>query len=190
MRSTLGFCVVLVGLGLALPAKAEEPPAAPMVEEPVGYREDAYRAPVPATLSGASVVTTAEAHALWEGGNTAFVDVLPRTPKPADLPAGTIWKEKPHVSIKGALWLPNTGYGKLADVTLAYFRQGLEKAAGGDVNAPLLFFCLPDCWMSWNAAKRAVSLGYTRVYWYPEGSDGWAAAGYPTETLRPEPGGE
>ena len=31
--------------------------------------------------------------------------------------------------------------------------------------------------MSWNAAKRAVALGYSAVNWYPEGVDGWAAAG-------------
>ena len=39
--------------------------------------------------------------------------------------------------------------------------------------------------MSWNAAKRALALGYTRVAWYPEGTDGWAADGLPLEARTP-----
>jgi coenzyme PQQ precursor peptide PqqA len=41
--------------------------------------------------------------------------------------------------------------------------------------------------MSWNAAKRALALGYRNVVWYPEGSDGWAAAGLPLQAAEPEP---
>ena len=41
------------------------------------------------------------------------------------------------------------------------------------------------CWMSWNAAKRAVALGYTGVNWFPEGSDGWVAAGGDLVTAEP-----
>ncbi len=186
-KVVLPFLFVLAVAGLAV---AEEVPASKTVaEEPGDYRQDEYRAPVPATLAGATVVSTEEAHRLWASGEAEFIDVLPRPPKPKDLPEGTIWKEKPRISVKGALWLPNTGYGKLADVTLDYFRKGLEKASGGDKEHPLLFFCLPDCWMSWNAARRALELGYGKVYWYPDGSDGWAAAGYPSEQLTPEPGG-
>jgi PQQ-dependent catabolism-associated CXXCW motif protein len=42
-----------------------------------------------------------------------------------------------------------------------------------------VFFCLKDCWMSWNAAKRALSLGYRNVMWFSEGTDGWQELGYP-----------
>lgn len=190
--------LLLLGLLLLVPTGlAAEETAAPQagtirqtVEEPTAYREDEYRAPVPATLAGATVVSTAEAHALWESGGATFIDVLPKPPKPANLPEGTVWNEKPRISIERAIWLPNTGYGKLADVTLAYFRAGLDKATRGDMTKPLLFFCLPDCWMSWNAAKRALELGYGNVYWYPEGSEGWAAAGYPTKQLQPEHGAD
>jgi PQQ-dependent catabolism-associated CXXCW motif protein len=159
-------------------------------EEPAGYRESEYRAEVPATLSGATVVSTEAAHALWKTGQVAFIDVLPRAPKPENLPAGTVWNEKPRLSVPAALWLPNVGYGRLADVMQSYFRAGLEKATSGDKDRPMLFFCLSGCWMSWNAAKRAVEYGYTRVFWYPQGTDGWTAAGYPTERLDPEPGGQ
>ena len=80
------------------------------VPEPASYRGEPYRAPVPDTLAGARVVTTPEAYALWQSGDAAFVDVLPRPPKPAGLPEDTIWRDKPRLSIPGAIWLPNTGY--------------------------------------------------------------------------------
>ncbi|MFB9953250.1 PQQ-dependent catabolism-associated CXXCW motif protein [Rhizobium puerariae] len=190
MTARATFLPFVLVAGLAAPAIAADVSAPKtVVGEPKDYRQDEYRAPVPPTLAGATVVSTEQAHALWESGGTAFIDVLPRPPKPQNLPEGTIWKEKPRISVRGALWLPNTGYGKLPDVTLDYFRKGLEKASGGNGDHPLLFFCLPDCWMSWNAARRALELGYGKVYWYPAGSEGWAMAGYPLEQLTPEPGG-
>lgn len=153
--------------------------------EPSGFRMDDYRAPVPATLAGATVVGPEEAHALWEAGETAFIDVLPQAPKPANLPQGTIWRDKPRDSIPGATWLPNVGYGAIAEVTDAYFRDGLAAATGGDLSHPVLFFCLENCWMSWNAARRALGYGYRAVYWLPEGTDGWTLFDYPTERVTP-----
>ena len=41
--------------------------------------------------------------------------------------------------------------------------------------------------MSWNAAKRAISYGYSNVHWYPEGTDGWAEAGLPLAGAEPVP---
>ena len=41
--------------------------------------------------------------------------------------------------------------------------------------------------MSWNAAKRALTYGYNRVYWYPEGTDGWSGAGGRLEASEPVP---
>ncbi len=125
------------------------------VPEPDEYRMDEYRAPVPETLGGGTVVGPEEAHRLWQEG-VAFIDVLPQAPKPANLPKGTIWRDKPRESIPGAIWLPNVGYGRIADVTADYFRTGLEKVTEGDTAAPVVFFCLEDCWMSWNAARRAI----------------------------------
>jgi PQQ-dependent catabolism-associated CXXCW motif protein len=42
----------------------------------------------------------------------------------------------------------------------------------------LVIYCQADCWMSWNAAKQALSYGYTNVAWYPEGTAGWQRANY------------
>lgn len=158
------------------------------VAEPAGYEEEQYRAPVPATLRGATVVDPDAAYALWKTGRVAFIDVLPRPPKPAGLPEGTIWREKKRLSIPGAIWLPNVGYGRLAAVSHDYFRAGLARATGGDKSHPVAFFCLDDCWMSWNAAKRArEEYGYSRVFWFPQGTDGWAFDDYPLEEVEPEP---
>lgn len=155
------------------------------VPEPDDYRMEHYRGPVPGTLKGGQVVGPEEAHEIWQGGQAAFIDVLPQAPKPKSLPEGTIWRDKPRESIPGALWLPNVGYGAIADVTAAYFRRGLAQATDDDPAKPVVFFCLEDCWMSWNAAKRAIEWGYSDVYWLPEGTDGWMLWGYPLERVTP-----
>lgn len=163
--------------GIALPGWAGVP-------EPEGYRGEPYRAEVPATLKGAEVIGDAAARALWVSGAVAFVDALPRAPKP-DLPAGTIWHEPPHETIPGAVWLPNTGYEALAEESSQYLRDGLETVTGGDMAAPVVVFCKRECWMSWNVGKRAMELGYSRVFWYPDGVDGWAEQGWTLEAVEP-----
>lgn len=157
------------------------------VPEPDGYRIDGYRAPVPETLRGAQVIGARVAHDLWRSGDAGFIDVMPSAPKPDTLPEGTLWYDAPRQSIPGALWLPNVGYGALAEETEAYFRRGLERATGGDTHHPVVIFCLAECWMSWNAAKRALEYGYARVYWMPEGTDGWTESDFPTEAVTPMP---
>ncbi|HXW22459.1 MAG TPA: PQQ-dependent catabolism-associated CXXCW motif protein, partial [Rhodomicrobium sp.] len=59
--------------------------------------------------------------------------------------------------------------------------------AGADREKTLVFYCLKDCWMSWNAAKHALSLGYPYVAWYPDGTDGWTAASLPVEPVTAAP---
>lgn len=175
-------CLVVAALAFALAAHAEG-----LVPEPDGYRTDNYRAPVPATLSGARVLATEEAEAIWRAGGAAFIDVLPRAPKPPNLPAGTVWRDKPRFNIPGSIWLPDTGYGAIAAATEAYLRHGLVRASGGDTAKLLVIYCLADCWMSWNAAKRALAYGYSNVAWYPDGTDGWERANLPLVEAQPEP---
>ena len=169
--------------GPAAAAGAESGPVA----EPSEYRMDEFRAPTPATLQGARVIDNDQAFDLWKSGTAQFVDVLPRAPKPANLPPGTIWRDKPRDNIPGSLWLPNVGYGALAEETDRYFRRNLEVATGGDRARPLVFYCLKSCWMSWNAARRALSYGYTQVIWYPDGTDGWAELDNPVARAEPKP---
>jgi PQQ-dependent catabolism-associated CXXCW motif protein len=156
--------------------------------EPPGYRMENYRAPTPLTLAGARVITTAQARALWKSGTAAFVDVLAHAPKPANLPPGTLWLDKPRMDIPGSIWLPDTGYGKLAAPTETYLRNGLVRVTKGDRAKLIAIYCLADCWMSWNAAKRALAMGYKNVAWYPAGTDGWRDAGLPLQAAVPATG--
>lgn len=176
------WAVIFAALLFAAPVQAQAD-----VPEPDGYRTDDYRAPVPATLAGARVLTTAEAEKIWHTGAGIFIDVLPRAPKPANLPAGTVWRDKPRLNIPGSVWLPDTGYGKLAGPTEDYLRRGMERASGGNKAALLVIYCQEDCWMSWNAAKRVLSWGYSNVAWYPEGTEGWERAKLPVAEAQPAP---
>jgi len=157
------------------------------VPEPSGYRTHDYRAPTPARLAGARVITTAQADALWQDKAAIFVDVMPRAPRPPNLPPGTIWRDRPRLNIPGSIWLPDTGYGELAPVTDTYLRSNLEHVTGGDRTKLLVIYCLKDCWMSWNAAKRILAMGYVNVAWYPEGTDGWTDALLPVIDAQPAP---
>ncbi len=155
--------------------------------EPEGYRLSDYRAPTPQTLKGAVVIGTAEAERLWRRGGASFIDVLPQPGRPANLPPETLWRSPSHDSIPGAMWLPNVGFGELSAEMEIYFRHGLDRASKADPSHPLVFFCQRNCWMSWNAAKRALSYNYSVVYWYPEGADGWKDAGLPVEKAQKSP---
>jgi PQQ-dependent catabolism-associated CXXCW motif protein len=177
MKAIAGVIVLLL-----CAAAADTPPP-----EPSGYRMDDYRAATPATLRGATVLSTEQAHALWEKRQAVFIDVLPRPPRPEGLPASTIWRPKPRFDLPGSIWLPDTGYGVLPPVMEGYFKNGLRHATNGDLAHPIVFYCLGNCWMSWNAGKRAIALGYSHVAWYPEGTDGWKAAGLPLEKREPVP---
>ena len=162
-----------------LPATHVPPP------EPDEYRTDNYRSPVPLTLKGATVLSNREALNLWEAKTAVFIDVYPHPPKPPNLPEGTLWRETTHQSLENAVWLPNVGYGVLSPANDAYFRRSLDDLSGGDKTKKLVFFCLRDCWMSWNAAKRALSYGFSNVDWYRDGTDGWQEEGGLLEEVQP-----
>ena len=154
------------------------PPAAMSVPEPAGYKMDRYRSSVPATLKGATVLSTKALAELIAAERPVLLDVLPKTRKPKDRAEDQLWMEPPRENIPGSVWLPNVGYGELSAEFAAYFKDQLARLTGGDRARPLVFYCDANCWMSWNAAKRAMTdLGYSRVYWYPEGVQGWKRAG-------------
>ncbi len=174
------------GPGKALAAGQDTEASTSVVPEPDGYRMEDYRSPVPATLAGGTVVDTAEAFRLHADG-VPFIDVLPRVPRPKNLPKNTIWRPEPRQDIPGSIWLVDTGYGELAPVMERYLMDGIARATDGDKASPVLFYCKRDCWMSYNAAKRAIAAGYSAVYWYPEGTEGWVEAGGTLEAREPEP---
>ncbi|WP_232845497.1 PQQ-dependent catabolism-associated CXXCW motif protein [Aurantimonas marina] len=191
VRASALMWIILAFVLAPLPVSAKEDAAAEaaataILPEPADYRTEAYRAPVPASLAGGTVVDTAAAKTLHDRG-AAFVDVLPRAPRPKGLPADTIWRPKPRSNIPGSIWLVDTGYGELAPAMERYLLEGLAEVTQGDKSRPIVIYCLRDCWMSYNAAKRAIRTGYTAVHWYPDGTDGWAEAGYALAPSEPEP---
>lgn len=139
---------------------------------------------MPAAAPGALTVGDETAHALWRTGKVAFVDVMPDFPKPKGLPKDAIWQGRVRYSVPGAHWMPEAGYGDLAAEAETAFKTDLTRITGGDLDHPILFLCRQDCWMSWNASKRAAGWGYTRVFWYPDGSTGWEFWDWPMERMR------
>lgn len=170
---------LLITLALTTPTLAAGIP------QPDGYRLSDYRSPTPDGVAGAETVDTPAVQALLSQGHLipVFVQRLERS----TLPGGPWLQSKPYRQIPGSVWLPNVGVGAPDPVTLAWFESQLDRLTGGDRSRDLLFYCLSDCWLSWNAAKRAVLLGYARVHWYPTGIDGWMEAGLPTEEAHPLP---
>jgi PQQ-dependent catabolism-associated CXXCW motif protein len=111
--------------------------------------------------------------------------VLPAPRRPENLPPSALWMPLPHRDIPGSLWLPDIGRGALSPDVEGYFRDHLATATKLRKDAAVVFYCLADCWMSWNAAKRAASWGYTQIYWYRDGTDGWDAAKLPMQNAEP-----
>jgi PQQ-dependent catabolism-associated CXXCW motif protein len=172
------------------PITAAPAEAAPRsdVPEPAGYRTDRYRSPVPATLQGATVLSTAALQRLIGEQAPVLIDVMPKQRRPEGRDQTQLWMEPAREHVPGSVWLPNVGYGELSPDFAEWFATELTKLTGGDKAKPVVFYCDANCWMSWNAAKRAIEeLGYTNVHWYPEGIQGWKRAGQPLVTAQAEP---
>jgi PQQ-dependent catabolism-associated CXXCW motif protein len=166
---------------MALPAAAAD------VAVPDGYRMGDYRGPTPPSVPGAITLDTAAAAALWRGGRVHWFDVLPAPRRPEGLPAEALWRPTPRLGLPGSIWLPEVGRGQVSAAQEAWLRDNVMAATGGNMDSPVAFYCLAECWMSWNAARRVAAWGWRTVYWYAEGTDGWEAAGLPTEELHPAP---
>jgi PQQ-dependent catabolism-associated CXXCW motif protein len=179
-RATLALALVLLP---APPAGAAAPPL-----EPTGYRLDEYHGPTPLTVGGRPAIDTAEARRLWEAHEAVFIDVVAAPRRPGSLPAGSIWSPPPHLDIPGSVWLPDSGRGALSPELDAWFRASLVRISATRSAAPLVFYCRTDCWLSWNATKRALEWGYRAALWYRDGSDGWSEAGLPLAQAQPPSG--
>jgi len=154
---------------------------------PEGYRIAEYRAPVGSPPEGVVAVGTEQVVTLLEGPERAVaVDVFPAPRRPENRPQEALWIPPARDTVPGAVWLPNVGLGVLPPDTSAYLRDALADVTGGDRDRPLIFFCERDCWMSWNAARRArQELGYRSLYWYADGTDGWRETGRALSRVEP-----
>lgn len=165
------------------PGTATAAAAAAAVQEPAGYWTGEINGPVPATLEGGRVLHAREAAAWLKQPGAIVIDVSNAPRRPPELAPGAPWLPLPHRALPGAVWLPGVGAGETELKLAAYYRERLSALTGGDLDAPLLVYCHERCWLSWNAAKRAVSFGYRRVAWFPDGIEGWTAAGYPSAVV-------
>jgi PQQ-dependent catabolism-associated CXXCW motif protein len=66
------------------------------------------------------------------------------------------------------------------------FYRRIEELTNGDKSKAVVTFCHPECWGSWNAAKRLVLKGYTQVHWFPDGIEGWQDT-HETAAVEPDP---
>jgi len=193
-RSVIGFfrpwiklgALLIIGLIYCIGSVFADPTEADLFSAD-GYRKAQYRSPTLDDVPGGQTITAQELKGrLDRHAPLGLVDVLPVPPRPADLPQDTLWLPAKHDNIPGSVWLPDTGQPVLSPALETYFKQGMDKAIGGDKTVPVVLYCREDCWMSWNAAKRAAQWGY-QVLWYPGGIEAWSRAGYPLSESHPEP---
>ena len=168
MPAIVAILIFLLMPFAALPVVAADAPPG----EPEGYRLDNYLSATPLTIEGRLALNTREAQQAWEGRGAIFVDVLTAPRRPEGLPAGAVWAPQPRMDIPGSVWLPDVGRGTLSSEREAWVRSQLQRISGGDQAVALIFYCRANCWMSWNATKRALAWGFTGAQWYRDGTDG------------------
>ncbi len=116
--------------------------------------------PTPTSIPGGRVITTPELLQLLNNRQSGAIvlDVLgshQRLPNAVDAVAASAG-------------------GSFNDRTQQQFERQLEGLTGGRKDAPLVLYCSSiHCWMSYNAALRAINAGYSQVYWYRGGLQAW-----------------
>jgi PQQ-dependent catabolism-associated CXXCW motif protein len=83
--------------------------------------------------------------------------------------------------------MPGAGAAPLDAGREELFYRRVGELTRGDKSKPIVVFCRPDCWGSWNAGKRLVTRGYTGVRWFPAGIDAWQDE-HPTAEVEPDTG--
>jgi PQQ-dependent catabolism-associated CXXCW motif protein len=118
--------------------------------------------PTPLVIPGGRRVVTAEVLRLVNT-DAILIDVL---------------RDSEQHTLPGSIYIPGAGDGgNFRDRIQRRFAQVLSQLTSQDANRQLVFFCQgAQCWESYNAALRAMQLGYRNVYWYRGGIQSWAAA--------------
>lgn len=174
MTTTRALTCVLAVLLTSAPSRGNEDSHA--FDPVTGYRIAHYRAAVPDAVEGATRVDLDKVDALLKSG-AILLDVMPSEGAGPDPVTGAWRLSRPHQTIPGATWLPDVGRGKISDAFEKYLAANTQKLTAGDKARPLIVFCQSDCWMAWNAVQRLAKLGYSALYWFPEGTDGWVEWG-------------
>lgn len=120
-------------------------------------------APTPASIPGGQLITTDrllnlyQQHQQQQGGLLVF-DVL-GSGQSLPMAQNALGAAQP---------------GSFSDQVQQQFGQYLQQVTQGNTQLPLVFYCQGTyCWMSYNAALRAINLGYRQVYWYRGGVEAW-----------------
>jgi PQQ-dependent catabolism-associated CXXCW motif protein len=81
-------------------------------------------------------------------------------------------------TVPGSIYIGNAGaFGTFEDKQQKELKEELANLTNNNLNMPLVFFCAGvKCWESYNAALRAINLGYSKVYWYRGGISSWHEA--------------
>ena len=156
------------------------------VPEPPDYWTGDPKGEVPSTLTGGRVLNLETLRQDLKAG-AVIVDVSRAPHRPEGLPKATLWLPTPHAAIPGTHWWPGAGEGRLNPEQESGFRLQLESLTRADKSAVVIFYCHEHCWLSFNAAKRAIGYGYTHIEWYPDGIEGWSRANLTTDTVSAEP---
>lgn len=152
-----------------------------------GYRTSRYQAAVPETPPAGQRVWIDDIDRLLREERAVLLDVSPIHGAGYDKHTGAWLLSRPHETLPGATWLPEVGRGDVEPLLERYFSRHLARLTEGDKARPVIIFCHADCWMSWNAMKRAAGFGYTALKWFPEGTDGWRDFDRALEPASPVP---
>lgn len=125
----------------------------------------AMHGPTPSSIPGGQLITTKGVAELVQGRNVPFL-LLDILGGPEKLP-GAIAAVPAHQA------------GSFNDRTQSEFGGFLQQATKGNKQMPIVLYCQStQCWMSYNAALRAINMGYTNVLWYRGGIEAWKTAGF------------
>jgi PQQ-dependent catabolism-associated CXXCW motif protein len=171
----------LLTLGVAA-APADSPVNVP---EPDGFHTGPQQGYTPPTLKGAVVLDIDGLDRVVAEARPVLIDVALADRRPAGMAPDKPWLPA-HRSIPGAVWMPNAGAAPLDPAHEALFLARVADLTSGDRTKPIVTFCHPDCWGSWNAGKRLVQAGYTAVHWFPAGIEGWQER-HETAVLKEDP---
>ena len=132
----------------------------------------AFHGPTPNQIPGGQVITTKGLVPLLQGAGGMRPVVLDVLGSGVQLPNAI-----------SAVFASQSG--TFRDQTQQQFSQLLQQATRGNMSVPVVLYCQGiQCWMSYNAALRAINLGYTNVLWYRGGLEAWQQLGMPVVSLQ------
>ena len=141
---------------------------------PQSQLQTSMHGPTPTSIPGGQVITTDRLLAQIQQGQQSGLLIF-------------------HVLGQGDM-IPGAQYatpasqaGTFSDQTQQEFGNYLGQVTQGRKDRPMVFYCLnTQCWMSYNAALRAINMGYRNVFWYRGGIEAWQRAQQIASSMQPQ----